>query len=187
MGTRGFLGVVVDDEEKITYNHRDSYPEGLGLSMLLNARALVGLGTAVELARKLRVVDERSTPTLEAIEALAPWTDLSVGEQSTSDWYCLTRGTQGRLTAILISGYILDAAGFPLDSLWCEWGYLIDLDQQRFEVYQGFQEAPHNEGRWGGRTGITREYYPVRLVASWSLDELPSDAAFLEALSGGEA
>lgn len=30
MGTRGALGFIKAGEHKVTYNHYDSYPEGLG-------------------------------------------------------------------------------------------------------------------------------------------------------------
>lgn len=40
MGTRGIMGFVVDGQEKLTYNHYDSYPDGLGLDVLRWLRGL---------------------------------------------------------------------------------------------------------------------------------------------------
>lgn len=34
MGTRGTWGFVADGDEKLTYNHFDSYPDGLGVDVL---------------------------------------------------------------------------------------------------------------------------------------------------------
>lgn len=32
------------------------------------------------------------------------------------------------------------------DSLYCEWGYVLDLDTETFEIYQGFNTTPLNPG-----------------------------------------
>jgi hypothetical protein len=179
MGTRGTWGFVIDGRELLAYNHCDSYPEGLGDDVLKVARsmALDEMRTAV---RALKVVGpEPQEPTAEDIAALAPWTDLSVGERSTSDWYCLTRRMQGDLAATVKSGYFL-ATGldWPADSLFCEWGYVIDLDAEAFEVYRGFQTEPHSAGRFADWTPTAHHvgsYYPIGLVASYPLADLPSE------------
>jgi hypothetical protein len=195
MGTRGFIGFVVNGEEKIAYNHFDSYPEGLGVETLKWLRN-ANLAEVVEQARALRVAgDEKPTP--EDVERLQEFTNLGVGESSTDDWYCLLRNTQGDPDAILRAGVIEDARGFPFDSLFCEWGYLVDLDRAVFECYKGFQKSPHDEGRWGQRaTAVNpwapehllweQEYKPVRRVAEWSLERLPDDDTFLKALESKE-
>jgi len=181
MGTRGFLGVVVDGVEKLAYNHWDSYPGGLGLDTL---RRLRDAGPKLaEQARALRVVDPASKPTTEEIEALRPFADTGVGTGELDDWYVLLRGTQGDITAMLAAGVVEDAGRFPANSLFCEWGYLVDLDAQTFEIYQGFQTDPPT-GRFARHGGPDNDgYYPVTLAASWPLGELPSDEAFLDALA----
>lgn len=185
MGTRGFLGFVIDGQEKIAYNHSDSYPEALGVNTLTWLRNVVNvdLGTEVarETARALRVVTQDQTPTDEDIERLKPFTNLGVGEQTTVHWYNLLRETQGDPAAILRAGYIEDAHEFPTDSLFAEWGYVVDLDAETFEVYQGFQKERHDKGRFADRPPYpqSRGYYPVALVASWPLKDLPSDEDFV--------
>lgn len=194
MGTRGFVGFVIDGTEKIAYNHYDSYPDGgLGTDILewlgANNHALtcdIHRGTTdgpVELARKLRVVDEDSEPSDEDIERLSQFYNPNVGGRTDRPtWYQLLRETQGKPGEILAAGVIIDSSEFPLDSLWAEWGYIVDFDANVFEVYRGFQDAPHEHGRFAARAGSNGGYYPCALVQSWPLSELPTKNEFLSAL-----
>jgi len=186
MSTRGFITFVIDGKEKTTYNHSDSYPSWLGVRMLKWLRE-----TWTEIApgvRALRVVDESTPPTAEDIQRLAEWSwgarqhgggaDLRPGQQ----WYDLLHETQGDPAAILAAGVIEDGSTFPQDSLFAEWGYVVDLDAGNFEVYEGFQKSPHRKGRFARRRGLTDGYAPVALRASWPLARLPQERAFLAAL-----
>ena len=188
MSTRGAWGYVKDGVAKMTYNHSDSYPEGLGEDILKHAHWVAANAEYADRAiRDLRLVDESSAPTQEDIEQLRPWTNLNVGEQATSDWYCLLRETQGDPEATLAAGVMSDGRPFLADSLFCEWAYLVDMDAGVFEVYRGFQKSPHTEGRFCGlplqdyHSGD--QYYPVRRIASWPLDSLPAN---LGSLSGAD-
>lgn len=187
MGTRGFISFVADGVEKTAYNHNDSYPGGLGLDVL-NWLRREHMGRAARLARELRVIRDGDEPTEADIERLKPYADLGVSRRSLDDWYCLLRHTQGNPAAMLDAGVIEDASHFPTDSLFAEYGYVIDFDASRLEAYVGFQKAPHDEGRFAGRTGPddSRDYFPVRLVASWPLDALPTDGEFVKAIDGDE-
>ncbi|MEU2258447.1 hypothetical protein ABZ540_35370 [Nocardia xishanensis] len=189
MGTRGFISFVAGGQEKTTYNHSDSYPNGLGLEVLGWLRtAVTSLDVLTAKITNLLVVDPDSTPTPAQIDRLRQYADLAVSQGSLDDWYCLLRNTQGDPEAILDAGVIEDASSFPLDSLWAEYGYLIDTDTSVFETYVGGQIRPHDRGRFAhrripGRNPILDTYYPVALVASWPLNALPTDKAFLDAFS----
>jgi hypothetical protein len=92
----------------------------------------------------------------------------------------LLRETQGSFKLTLESGVILDGNSFASDSLFCEWGYVVDLDNNVFEVYQGFNHVPA-VGRFASREEQEdggSEYYPITLVASFPLDDLPSSSDF---------
>lgn len=188
MSTSGFVGFVVDGIEKIGYVHFDAYPSGVGVDVVKWLSAVEDFGPFADQARALIVIDGQTPPTPEDVERLRPWTNLNVGERSTEDWYCLLRETQGRPDQMLASGYIEDAGGFPADSLFCEWGYLVDLDDRRLEVFQGFQDQSHTKGRFAERTDLRdtsatgTSYHPVALVASWSLDDLPTVEDFVAAV-----
>ncbi|GAA4157664.1 hypothetical protein [Actinomadura keratinilytica] len=192
MGTRGFIAFVVDATEKTAYNHWDSYPQGLGLEVLGWLRAASDSIDALrERARALRVVDPDSEPTPADIARLTRCLGPGAATGRLDDWHMLLRQTEGRPHLMLEVGVIEDAGDFPLDSLYAEWGYVIDLDAETFEVYRGFQTAPHGKGRFAHRAADSPQrvtsstYYPVALVTGWALNALPSDTAFLNALSGG--
>ncbi len=203
MGTRGAFGVIIGETEKIGYNQYDSYPGGLGLENLQVLRK-ADMEQFRRLAEAAQVVDESRKPTEEEVLALREFTNVKVADQSLDDWYCLTRETHGSIAFMLDCGFILDNHEFPLDSLFCEWAYIVDLDRNVFEVYEGFQESRPTTGRWAGRPTAEEEaanhkahvewcakngrdpwmpevspYKAVKLIASWSLDALPSDEHFL--------
>ena len=180
MSTRGAFGVRIDGVDKIGYNHCDSYPEGLGRAVLRDARKLRRRRNdyfRVQ-ARRLRLVDQQGPPpTREEIELLGQYVDLGVGGRSTSDWYCLTRLLQGELAATLKAGLMLDGRAFLDDSLFCEWAYIVNLDEWTFEVYEGFQRNRHERGRYATDRPTDGDYYPVALVKSWPLDGVPRNWA----------
>jgi hypothetical protein len=203
VGTRGAFGVIIGEQEKIGYNQFDSYPQGFGIENLRWLRE-ADLIEVRQRAEAVQVVDNDRKPTPDEVAALQQVTDLGVSEQSTDDWYCLTRHTHGSIEAMLECGFILDSHTFPLDGLFCEWAYIVDLDRNVFEVYEGFQTSLPTKGRWAGRPTAEEdavnyeehlkwcaengrdpwqhevsEYKAVTLIASWPLDALPSDEEFL--------
>jgi len=191
MSTRGFVGFVADGAEKIAYNHFDSYPDGLGVEMLVWLR-----GSHLPHVRQqvidLRVVDPDSEPTGEDIKALKRYYNPNVGGRTARPtWYQLLRETQGNPAAMLNAGVIEDASGFPGDSLFAEYGYVVDLDADAFEAYVGFQRDKHDKGRFAGREpkpAYNGElYWPVALAASWPLDSLPGSDLFCAAIEGDDA
>jgi hypothetical protein len=189
MSTRGFLTFVADGVEKTTYNHCDSYPSALGVDVLSWARK-ADLNAATTAIRNLRVVAPDSSPTLDDIERLRPYARPDVASRSLDDWYVLLRETQGDPAAMLAAGVILDASDFPADSLFAEYGYVVDVDAGTFEVYRGFQHEPHDKGRFAGRepkTGAAGTYYPVAMLASFPLASLPSDDDFMATVEPEEA
>lgn len=184
MGTRGFVGFVVGGQVKIGYNHFDSYPEYLGVNVFNTAcRWLSGgeIEKRAQQAQDLRLVGDDDKPTPEDRIRLSAHRQQGVGEAGS--WYELLRDAQGDLDATLDAGVMIDAGDFPLDSLYCEWGYLIDLDRRKLEVYQGFQKASPTAGRWAGREALDDDryrrlghnYYPCNRIVEFDLGALPGD------------
>lgn len=179
MGTRGLIGFAAEGKARMAYNHWDSYPSGLGLTALSIARDPAKLARLRDIDwRKVKSVDESAEPDeaeFDRLKALGHWQNVSSGR----DYYALFRDLQGDPLALLECGYWFEGVEFAADSLFCEWAYVIDLDANALEVYEGFQKEPHAEGRFASMKPGTDGYYPVKLVGSVPLDDLPCDDEFV--------
>jgi len=169
MGTRGTVGFRKNGVDKLMYNHYDSYPDGLGAQVVEFLKE-TSVAVISEIFDKIEMVDGDTKPTAEQIEHCKGWTDLTVSEQSTSDWYCLLRDAQGELGAFKKGlRYMLAANDFIKDSLFCEYGYIVNLDDNVLEFWLGFQKKPQEGNRYG--TIKCDDYYPCRLVKTYPLDD----------------
>lgn len=168
MGTRGILGLRINGVNKIAYNQFDSYPDGLGQATIAAIHTLLHREPSFhDRAEALRVVVEGiDIPSAADVTHLRTWTDLSVSQQSTTDWYCLLRKTQGNLAAMLDAGVIADASQFAVDGLFCEYGYLVNLDDRVLECYRGFEKSRHTKGRFAALSVVREDYYPIALVGT---------------------
>jgi hypothetical protein len=189
MGTRGAFGFHVNGVDKVGYNQFDSYPSGKGVEVLAFLRKTlespsVEAGVKV-LAVDLKVVSGKKPPTLTQQNALQKWSNKGVSTGALEEWYVLLRETHGDLAKTLACGYIEDHLSFLTDSLFCEWGYIVNLDACTLEVYSGFQKEP-NKGRFAATKPNSGGYYPVGLVAEFPFDALPSDEEFVKTLDPPE-
>ncbi len=196
MGTRGITAVYKDGEFKISqYGQWDHYPDGQGVTILNFISS--------EENRK-RLLDNLSlvyTPTKEVVRQWyidagdkpdneSGWIDYEVGNLFSKSHPSMSRDMGGKILQ-----YIADSTdpvpinidtGFFADSLFCEWAYIIDFDSNKFEVYRGFQKEPltpedrfysaelHAKGNSGD------QYYPVKIAASFDLNNLPDKQVFYE-------
>jgi len=145
MGTRGLWGFYYKKKDKLTYNHFDSYPTGLGQTI----KEFIGSHSIQELkkiASKIRVVDGDNTPTPAQIRECNKFTNLSVSKQNIKEWYCLLRDSQGEPESYVKGKlrYMIDSKAFIKDSLFCEYAYIINLDTKKLEIYLGFQKKPQD-------------------------------------------
>jgi hypothetical protein len=169
MSTRGAWGFIYKGKEYITYNHSDSYPEGIGRQLISHYHSL-GARKIKTLIKKIKLINEDHKFATSEIKELKPYADLSVGDQTLESAYCLLRETQGNMIATLESGYMIESSSFLQDSLFCEWAYIFNLDTEMLEVYQGFQDEPHSKGRYSKLEAHHEKYQPVALIASFPLE-----------------
>ncbi len=171
MGTRGAVGFRIDGTDRVTYNHYDSYPSGLGEVVVAFCKRTKDIDLA-PFVRGIRLVDQGVPPRQSEIEKYRQQEfDGSMSSGRLQDWYCLLRKTQGQLDFYLEGlDVMLDSHEFLADSLFCEWAYIINLDEGVLEVYRGFNENPKAPGRYAGlREG---DYCGVALVKSVPLKDI---------------
>jgi hypothetical protein len=190
MGTRGLVGFRIDRKDKLAYNHFDSNPEELGQKALEFASeqassevARPGLRTRV---RAIRLIEDTSELSKKEVRLCMPYCDTEVSTGSPKDLYCLLRKAQGELGVYAKLGLMPNMSEFAKDSLFCEWAYIINLDNNTLEVYQGFNKNPAAKGRYAKYRGYDKErdewadYCGIRLIKVYSLDKLPTFEKFVE-------
>lgn len=176
MGTRNLTAVVKNGEFKVAqYGQWDGYISGTGSNILEYLHNWDRQKFEDNLNRVVFVDDARGDAMLNG----------SIHERE-----LMTRDTGCRILPIIENSSLplielYDQSSFAEDSLFCEYAYVIDLDTNVFEVYVGFQKAPHDKGRFADKHSVERTeindttYYPVRLILSYSLNELPTMEKFM--------
>lgn len=156
MSTRGVIGFRKNGKDKLSYEHYDSYPSSLGEDVLKVCKM-----TSVEAFHKaydrIKFVT-RETLTPEVKQLL----------METSDMFKAYVDGESPLT------FMVNNNDFIKSSLFCEWGYIVNLDNNTLEIWKGMQKRPTANNRYGqDKNGDS--YYPCKLVAEFPLDNLPSD------------
>ena len=183
MGTRGVWGFRKNGHTIVTYHHFDSYPEGLGYSFVqfLKDNTNDQLSEAFDNIKEINV---RVKPTDEQKQYCIDmgWFDGYVSDRSSDDWYCLLHKLQEpeQWQDAMDQGkeiYVDNYTSFLKDSLFCEYGYIYDIDCMMLEFYEGFQKKPQIDNPYGN-TPNEDGYYPCRvagLMMKWDIDDAPID------------
>lgn len=184
MGTRGAWGWRFHDKDYLFYNHFDSYPSGLGHDIVTYIREhLVSEDDVETTKQKLRtfkfIEDDMIVPDyVKTLATKLGTVDLSVSNRNLDDWYCITRRTQGNPLLTLELGHGENAEDFLRDSLFCEYAYIINLDTNMLEIYQGFNKDARALGRYAALTepdhvGYNDDYRGVALIKEYPLFNIP--------------
>jgi hypothetical protein len=159
MSTRGLLGFRFTDQEgkkqfHCAYNGSDSYPSWLGSHVVDFTQKVLQHPITVEQminnVQQIEWVDEDKKPTKKQLTKL-----LKAGFLTESDleerkkhvlnlyWSWTLRDYQDtELLEAVFKGipYLPENTSFIKDSLFCEYAYVLDLDRQVLEFYEGFQK-----------------------------------------------
>lgn len=175
MGTRHIVQVIKDGETKVSqYGQYDGYPECKG------AMVLEFLKTMDRTVFELKV-GHCIYPSAESLEGATVTEYPTLARSMSAE---ILQHIQDSTEPVPL---LLDL-DFMYDSLFCEWVYVIDLDNNKLEVYTGFNHSPVpptnrfqlDEGEVvkpayeGAET-----YYPVVLVKEYDLDNLPTESVFI--------
>jgi hypothetical protein len=188
MGTRNLTMVQLDGKVVISqYCQWDGYPSGQGASLL---------GYLTEYKDIMDTVKEhlRTVKHITEQELLQLWKDAGADDSgfvsmAISDKFKDMHPQLERSCGADILKYVRHNKNLPVsiddsfmyDSLFCEWAYYVDLDNNVLEVYEGFNKTPLVEGvdRFY-KADISGEYKPVKLIKTYSLNDLPSEDVFVD-------
>jgi hypothetical protein len=191
MGTRHLIAVQLGGKYKVAqYGQWDGYPSGQGATVLEFLQQ-VNLEEFKERVGKLKWV--RKGMIEAAYKKLGIHGDWMTMEESARfreahpEWH---RDTGAGILSLIMERdklYLQNAIEFAGDGLFCEWCYVIDLDENTFEVYSGFKKGPlPTNGRFEKYDDPTSEYWPVSLLKVYWLHNLPTREQFLKDLEPQE-
>jgi len=150
MSTRGAKGFYCNGITKLAFNSHDSYPSYLGKKLFKNAKKIAikyrnDRDKLVYRINKLLLTDLEDESDLSTVL----FTDLIKLEKFSNN------------------------SGFIKDSLFCEWGYILNVDYWTFEIYKGAQKEPQdNRYRIDKPVIKTSDFYNCKLIKTIPLDDL---------------
>jgi len=196
MGTRNLTMVISNGETKVAqYGQWDGYPSGNGVVVLdfLSTNNLDDFKKKLSKVKFMNGSKEKEiNKWLKSIGCENGWMD---GDQSIlyhQKYPYLTRDNGAKILGMIMNGeedeiWITDSTDFASDSLFCEWAYLVDLDKNVLEVYEGFNKNPLTiEDRFFNLTDKESEYYPIKLIKKYDLNNLPLEGEFIKDLETKE-
>ena len=172
MGTRNSTIVIQDGLMKVAqYGQWDGYPSNAGIGILDFLK------------------DVNMDSFKEAVSNCTEFTEEEI-EKSVliADHPHLSRDNGYKILELITDANGLKLCSdtrFVVDSLFCEWAYVVDLDKNKLEIYKGFNKKPlPNNARFKNMEHLSENgYYPVKKVIQFELNELPLTEAERELLS----
>ena len=190
MGTRSLIAIWLDNTFKLAqFCQFDGYPEGIGLECLTFLRRKMEIEQFKQALRNTRFASK------DYIHQA--WLECGADEEGCLDWNGSVLMAKkypqfSRYTGAKILSFVQrhpegimaeNSITFAADGLLCNWAWVIDFDQMAFEAYKGGSKVPLSDDERFSflRDFETDGYSAVKLVASFSLLQLPSKEAFLAA------
>ena len=169
MGTRHLICAKVDGEYKVAqYGQWDGYPSGLGTTILDFLRN-------ADMKKFKKAIASTKFANKEQIEEINAMTSFPQE---------FSRDTGGEILGMILNEgvrLVHDSSSFINDSLFCEWAYVVNLDDDTLEVYKGFNTTPLKKTeRFYNEKANDGGYYPCKLVGKVDLNKLPTDATFIK-------
>jgi hypothetical protein len=188
MGTRNLTMVFHEKKMKLAqYGQWDGYPDGNGVKVL-NFLKTVDLDVFKKKLNNIRFATEKDEKEieeyLETIGCKDGWMNSEQAELYHQMYSYLSRDIGANILNLIYRSHdevmVHDQTEFAADSLFCEWAYLINLDKNTLEVYQGFNKKPLGKTqRFKYLEKPEEQYKPIRCVKTFKLDSLPTVEEFV--------
>ena len=187
MGTRNLTMVIHEGKTKVAqYGQWDGYPSGQGATCLefLRNADLEKFKEKLRLVRFQTEDDGKELDNfLDGIGCKDGWMDADQAEKYHKKYPMLTRDNGAGILKLIYENdkevFLVDSSDFAMDSLFCEWAYVIDLDNEQLEVYSGFNQKELDASERFYSSTPDGEYYGVGLVKKYSFKELPTEGVFV--------
>jgi hypothetical protein len=190
MGTRNLTAVFADGEYKLAqYGQWDGYPSGQGKIALKFARGALCISAGRQDFKgqlaKVRFVEQDELASMYAtVGVTGSWCNMDQVNAFNRKWPYFSRDHGARILDLVMNAndevLTRNEITFAASSS-CEYAYVVDLDKNTFEAYEGYNKTPLDPSERFADMPGQDGYYPVRLRGSWSLDALPTDEELMAA------
>jgi hypothetical protein len=194
MGTRHLIGVVLKGELRVAqYGQWDGYLSGQGVTVLdfLKSADMDKFRKQVEKCyfvtdeSEKAEIDSRFQKDYDKCFKVKDWSKAQKKFLKTKYGY-LSRDTGAGILGVILRSKgktipLFDSADFARDGLFCEWGYLVNLDTSELEIYKGFSKNPVKVDERFAKVsdepskGVSGGYYPIQLLMRVKFAELPEE------------
>jgi len=181
MGTRNLTVAIVDGNYKIAqYGQWDGYFSGQG-EIVVKFILSMDKEKFKEALKKCRFLtnEEVENKWIECgMKKNEQWVSMDISKAFGKKYPALSRDTGSDVLNLVYEGHteLKDSYLFAADSLFCEYAYVIDMDNEVLEIYTGFVKEPHSNDRFSDlpieKGASDTIYYPVKLFASIPFDNL---------------
>jgi len=190
MGTRHLIAVYLDGAYRIAqYGQWDGYPSGQGVTILdfLKTADLDRFKEQLKLVHfETKAEQKKKEEFFKEIGAEGGWMNTEQANQYHRQYPLLTRDNGAKILQMVYDlkepAFLQNSIDFAMDSLFCEWAYVIDFDQRVLEVYEGFNKDPVPRGRFISETTDSQGYTCIKLKKVYPLDRLPTEKEFVHEL-----
>ena len=138
----------------------------------------------MKLVLMMKPVSENTSATAEDIQLCKQLklSDFTIGDRKETDYYCLLRKTQGNFEFYeeLVKNPpsflkekklpFIKSNSFILDSLYCEYAYIVNLDKKCLEFWVGFQKEPDPKNRYGATK--FDGYFPCKKFEEFAFEKI---------------
>ncbi len=146
MGTRNLVCVVKDGEYKVAqYGQWDGYFMGQGVTVceFLQSADMDTFRKALDDVEYITEAEEKACWE-EFDTDDSGWVTLEVSDKFGSKYPELSRDTGAGVLQLIYDGdatKLGDSLSFAGDSLMCEFAYVVNMDTEMLEIYQGFNKV----------------------------------------------
>ena len=201
MGTRNLVCVMKDREYRVAqYGQWDGYPDGQGIDVLKflktynKEKFLNNLDKYIQFGTDEQIQEQ----WIQCGSDGSGWCTSDISDKHDQLFPENSRNTGAGILSIIAKTkkklLLQNTIDFAVDSLFCEFVYVVDFDKNTYEIYEGFNEnfldpnerfsflinnKTEEEHILDKLTGNEIKYFPVKLIKTFDLDNLPSKKDFL--------
>lgn len=166
MGTRHIVCIKLDNEYKVSqFGSMGGHPDGAGISCINRIRNILdNLGEFKQKLKNVELVEyDEKVPYNQEIEIVIP----------ASNVIDLIANSSKKIKLYPSIEYTGDSS--------CNWAYVLDLDENKFKVYEGQNEDKSKEAKEFAKYANPKSTYcAVSEVKSYDIFNLPSKEDFLK-------